>query len=88
MSQDNDDLHLSFELFEKSDIEQEGGSNINLNDFEQDGGSKKLKLSDSITSVENLSATSESESEQTVISKLIEENLRLKKRIRELEAKK
>ena len=87
MSQDNDELHLSFELFEKSDIEQEGG-NINLNDFEQDGGSKKIKLSDSVTSVENLSQTSESESEQTVISKLIEENLRLKKRIRELEAKK
>ena len=87
MAQDNSDLDLSFELFEKSDIEQDGG-NINLNDFEQDGGGKKIKLSDSITSVENLSATSESESEQTVISKLIEENLRLKKIIRELEAKK
>lgn len=87
MSQDNDELHLSFELFEKSDIEQEGG-NINLNDFEQDGGDKKIKLSDSVTSVENLSQTSESESEQTIINKLIEENLRLKKRIRELEAKK
>ena len=85
MSQD--ELHLSFELFEKSDIEQEGG-NIDLNDFEQDGGDKKIKLSDSITSVENLSVTSESESEQTIINKLIEENLRLKMRIRELEGKK
>lgn len=85
MSQD--ELHLSFELFEKSDIEQEGG-NIDLNDFEQDGGDKKIKLSDSITSVENLSVTSESESEQTVINKLIEENLKLKMRIRELEGKK
>ena len=69
MSQD--ELHLSFN--EKSDIEQEGG-NINLNDFEQDGGDK-IKLSDSVTSVENLSQTSESESEQTIINKLIEENL-------------
>ena len=85
MSQD--ELHLSFELFEKSDIEQEGG-NIDLNDFEQDGGDKKIKLSDSITSVENLSVTSESESEQTIINKLIEENLKLKMRIRELEGKK
>ena len=77
MSQD--ELHLSFELFEKSDIEQEGG-NIDLNDFEQDGGDKKIKLSDSITSVENLSVTSESESEQTIINKLIEENLKLKEK--------
>ena len=81
-----DDLNLSFELFEKSDIEQDGG-NINLNDFEQDGG-KKIKLSDSITSIENLSDTSESESEQRIISKLIEENLKLKKKIRELKEKK
>ena len=86
MAQDNSDLDLSFELFEKSDIEQDGG-NINLNDFEQDGG-KKIKLSDSITSIENLSDTSESESEQRIISKLIEENLKLKKKIRELKEKK
>jgi len=72
MSNESVDFYLSFELFEKQDeIKQDGGKkklNKKVNKKIKKEASKEIELSDSITSIEYLSATSESEDSKYMIN--------------------
>ena len=72
MSEDFD--HLSIELFVKSEekIEQEGGNKKNILLKKKEN---KIKLTESITSIENLSDTSESEDSKYMINAIANELL-------------
>ena len=72
MSNESVDFYLSFELFEKQDeIKQDGGKkklNKKVNKKIKKEAIKEIELSDSITSIEYLSATSESEDSKYMIN--------------------